>query len=68
VDPDWLFDSMVVAGLFRSSFNDDHHHTVDDAAAASEISSFGRKMPPEMKTKMLSRWQDPEKLCRQQWI
>jgi hypothetical protein len=39
VDPNWLFDSMAVAGSFRSSFNDDHHHTVDDAAAASKISS-----------------------------
>jgi exocyst complex protein 7 len=39
VDPDWLFDSMVVVGSFRSSFNDNHHHTVDDVAAASEISS-----------------------------
>jgi len=29
VDPDWLFDSMAVAGSFRSSFDDDHHHTVD---------------------------------------
>ncbi len=34
---------MVVAGLFRSSFNDDHHHTVDDAAAASEINSSGEE-------------------------
>ncbi len=39
MDPDWLFDSMAVAGSFRSSFNDDHHHTVDDATTASEISS-----------------------------
>jgi hypothetical protein len=39
VDPDWLFDSMAMAGSFRNSFNDDHHHTVDDAAATSEISS-----------------------------
>ncbi|CAM6072410.1 unnamed protein product [Sphagnum tenellum] len=43
VDPDWLFDSMAVAGSFRSSFNDDHHHIVDDAAAASEISSSGEE-------------------------
>ncbi len=43
MDPDWLFDSMAVAGLFRSSFNDDHHHTVDDATAASEISSNGEE-------------------------
>jgi hypothetical protein len=43
VDSDWLFDSMAVAGLFRSSFNDDHHHTVDDATAASNISSFGEE-------------------------
>jgi exocyst complex protein 7 len=43
VDPDWLFDSMAVAGSFRSSFGDDHHHTVDDAAAASEISSSGEE-------------------------
>ncbi len=43
VDPDWLFDSMAVAGSFRSSFNDDHHHTVDDATAASEISSSGEE-------------------------
>jgi hypothetical protein len=56
VDPDWLFDSMAVAGSFRSSFDDNHHHTVDDAAAASEISSSGRKMPPEMKTKTFPRW------------
>ncbi len=34
---------MAVAGLFRSSFNDDHHHTVDDATAASEISSSGEE-------------------------
>ncbi|CAM6069050.1 unnamed protein product [Sphagnum tenellum] len=34
---------MVVAGSFRSSFNDDRHHTVDDAAAAAEISSFGEE-------------------------
>ncbi|KAH8973561.1 hypothetical protein BDL97_01G053900 [Sphagnum fallax] len=40
VDPDWLFDSMAVAGSFRSSFDDDHHHTVD---AASEISSSGEE-------------------------
>ncbi|CAK9189406.1 unnamed protein product [Sphagnum troendelagicum] len=40
VDPDWLFDSMAVAGLFKSSFNDDHHYTVDDATTPSEISSF----------------------------
>ncbi|CAK9235215.1 unnamed protein product [Sphagnum troendelagicum] len=39
VDPDWLFDSMAVAGSFISSFNDDHHHTIDDAAAAAEINS-----------------------------
>jgi exocyst complex protein 7 len=39
VDPNWLFDSMAVAGSFRSSFNDDHHHTVDDATAASKINS-----------------------------
>ncbi len=39
VDPDWLFDSMAVAGSFRSSFNDDHHHTIDDATTASKISS-----------------------------
>jgi len=39
VDPDWLFDSMAVAGSFRSSFNDDHHHIVDDATTTSEISS-----------------------------
>jgi len=39
VDPDWLFDSMAVARLFRSSFNDDHHHIVDDVATALEISS-----------------------------
>ncbi len=39
MDPDWLFDSMVVAGSFRSSFNDNHHHTVDDATTASKISS-----------------------------
>jgi exocyst complex protein 7 len=43
VDPDWLFDSMAVAGSFRSSFDDDHHHTVADAAAASEISSSGEE-------------------------
>jgi len=43
VDPDWLFDSMAVAGSFKSSFNDDHHHTVDDAIVASEISSFGEE-------------------------
>ncbi len=43
VDPNWFFDSMAVAGSFRSSFNDDHHHTVDDAAAASKISSFGEE-------------------------
>ncbi len=43
MDPDWLFDSMVVAGSFRSSFNDDHHHTVDDATVASEISSSGEE-------------------------
>jgi hypothetical protein len=43
VDPDWLFDSMAVAGLFRNSFNDDHHHTVDDATAASEINSSGEE-------------------------
>jgi exocyst complex protein 7 len=40
VDPEWLFDSMAVAGSFRSSFDDDHHHTVD---AASEISSSGEE-------------------------
>jgi len=28
----------------------------------------GRKMPSEMKTKTFSWWQDPEKLCRRQWI
>ncbi len=39
MDSDWLFDSMPVAGSFKSSFNDDHHHTVDDAATASEINS-----------------------------
>ncbi|CAK9234709.1 unnamed protein product [Sphagnum troendelagicum] len=39
VDPNWLFDSMAMAGSFRTSFNDDHHHTVDDAATASKISS-----------------------------
>jgi hypothetical protein len=39
MDPDWLFDSMAVAGSFKSSFDDDHHHIVDDAAIASEISS-----------------------------
>jgi hypothetical protein len=39
VDPNWLFDSMAVAGSFRSSFNDDHHYIVDDTAAASKISS-----------------------------
>ncbi len=43
VDSDWIFDSMVVVGSFRSSFDDDHHHTVDDAATASEISSFGEE-------------------------
>ncbi len=43
MDPNWLFDSMAVAGSFRSSFDDNHHHTVDDAAAASEISSFGEE-------------------------
>ncbi len=43
VDPNWLFDSMVVAGLFISSFNDDHHHTIDDAAAASKISCSGEE-------------------------
>ncbi len=43
MDPDWLFDSMAVAGSFKSSFNDDHHHTVDDATTASEISSFGEE-------------------------
>jgi hypothetical protein len=43
VDPDWLFDSMAVVGLFRSSFNDNHHHTVDDATSASEISSNGEE-------------------------
>ncbi len=43
VDPDWLFDSMAVAGSFRSSFDDDHHHTVDDAAAALEINSSGEE-------------------------
>jgi exocyst complex protein 7 len=43
VDPNWLFDSMVVVGSFRSSFNDDHHHTVDDAAVALKISSFGEE-------------------------
>jgi hypothetical protein len=43
VDPDWLFDSMAVAGSFRSSFNDDHHHTIDDATAAAEISSSGEE-------------------------
>jgi exocyst complex protein 7 len=43
VDPNWLFDSMAVARLFRSSFNDDHHHTVDDVAAASKISSSGEE-------------------------
>jgi len=43
VDLDWLFDSMAVAGSFRSSFNDDHHHTVDDATTASEISSSGEE-------------------------
>jgi len=43
VDPDWLFDSMAVAGSFRSSFNDDHHHTVDDAVTASKISSSGEE-------------------------
>ncbi len=39
VDLNWLFDSMAVAGSFRSSFNDDHHHTV----AASKISSSGEE-------------------------
>ncbi len=39
MDPDWLFDSMAVAGSFRSSFDDNHHHTVDDAIAASKINS-----------------------------
>jgi hypothetical protein len=29
VDLDWLFDSIAMAGLFKSSFNDDHHHTID---------------------------------------
>ncbi len=43
MDSDWLFDSMVVAGSFKSSFDDDHHHTVDDAAAALEISSSGEE-------------------------
>ncbi len=43
MDPNWLFDSMAVAGSFRSSFNDDHHHTVDDAATASKISSSGEE-------------------------
>jgi len=43
VDPDWLFNSMAVAGSFISSFNDDHHHTIDDAAAAAEISSSGEE-------------------------
>jgi hypothetical protein len=43
VDPDWLFDSMAVAGSFISSFDDDHYHTVDDAAIASEISSSGEE-------------------------
>jgi len=43
VDPDWLFDSMAVAGSFKSSFDDDDHHTADDAAVASEISSFGEE-------------------------
>jgi hypothetical protein len=43
VDPDWLFDSMAVAGSFRSSFDDDHHHTVDDVVAALEISASGEK-------------------------
>ncbi len=43
MDSDWLFDSMAVAGSFRSSFDDDHHHTIDDAAAASEISSSGEE-------------------------
>jgi exocyst complex protein 7 len=43
VDPNWLFDSMAVAGSFRSSFNDDHHHTVDDAVVASKISSSGEE-------------------------
>ncbi len=43
MDPNWLFDSMAVAGSFRSSFNDDHHHTVDDAAATSKIGSSGEE-------------------------
>ncbi len=43
MDLDWLFDSMAVAGSFRSSFNDDHHHTVDDATTASEINSSEEK-------------------------
>ncbi len=47
VDLDWLFDSMAVAGSFRSSFDDDHHHTVDDAAAASEINSSGEENAAE---------------------
>ncbi|CAK9219672.1 unnamed protein product [Sphagnum troendelagicum] len=43
VDLDWLYDSMAVAGSFKSSFNDDHHHTVDDAAVATKISFSGEE-------------------------
>ncbi len=43
VDLDWLFDSMAVAGSFRSSFDDDHRHTVDDATTTSKISFSGEE-------------------------
>ncbi len=43
MDLDWLFDSMAMAGSFKSSFDDNHHHTVDDAVVASEISSSGEE-------------------------